>query len=51
MQNVDNVSLKYLASTPLKRESFTLLSGNGLNRPVRLRDKLLDYLSLVYTKP
>ena len=50
VQNVDNVSLKYLASPPLKSESFALLCGNGLNRPVRLRDKLLDYLSLVHTK-
>lgn len=50
VQNVDNISLKYLASSPLKSESFALLCGHGLNRPVRLRDKLFDYLSLIHTK-
>jgi hypothetical protein len=50
VQNVDNISLKYLASPPLKSESFALLCGHSLNRPVRLRDKLLDYLGLVNTK-
>jgi hypothetical protein len=50
VQNVDNISLKYLASAPLKRESFAFLCGNGLYRPVRLGDKLFDYLSLVHTK-
>jgi hypothetical protein len=51
MQDSDNISFEDLATTPLQSISLAIFIGYSLHCPVGFRDKFLDDLCLIHTKP